>query len=239
MKQTISLFIICFSLTAYGQNVMASDGQPLGPKKYFMTVCWGKTSSDILNENGIYSVSHFCSCMADEIAPKHPRKRIDHYFTEDFLFQLFQDSSNLGLIKEYITKNREKEYIEPVQAFPHSKIRDSILLELIELCDYKAYFDSIREGRLTELLKENDWSEIQIAEIRNKVIFSIFIADRRLYYLHSQYNNEELQSLLNYFKSLTSKELSDLDVRYDREILIMISGKNGKYMDERIRLALE
>jgi hypothetical protein len=238
MKQTISLFIICFSLAAYGQNVIASDGQPLGPKKYFMTVCRGKTPSDILNENGIYSVSHFCSCMADEIAPKHPRKRIDQYFTEDFLFQLFQDSLNLGLIKEYISKNRDKEFIEPAPRFVHTKIRDSILIELIELCDYKTYFDSIREERLAELLKENNWNKRQISEIREKVIFSVFIADR-LYSLHSQYNNEQLQSLLNYFKSLTSKELSELDMRYDREILMMISGKNGKYMDERIRLALE
>jgi len=235
-KTTIYIFIICLHLTAYGQNVVSSDGQSLGPKKYFMSVCWRKTPSLILNEKGIYSVRHFCSCLADEIVPKHSKKLIDQYFTQEFLGHILQDSINLKLITDYISKNQDNEFIDPVQSFPQSKIRDSILLELIELCDYKAYFDSIRDERLQVLSKENEWNDEQIAQIREKVVFSDFKAER-LYSFYSQYNNEQLQSLLNYFKSLTTKELSELELRYDQGVLLMISAKNGKYMDERIRNA--
>lgn len=126
----------------------------------------------------------------------------------------------------------------PTEVVARGDVRDSLVSELRVICDYEAYFDSIRELRLKILAEEYGWSTERVSEIRSKVKFSDF--DMHYFYSgYSRYSTEELKEILYYFKEMTEEELSRSNIKHERVIVMNIEGNNGENMDSRIKRASE
>lgn len=126
----------------------------------------------------------------------------------------------------------------PTEIIVRGEIRDSLVSELITLCDYKGYFDSIRDMRLEVLSKEFNWNSEKVSKIREKVKFS----DLDIHYFYSgysKYSTEELREILSYLQSMSSKELSNTNIKYETIILSNIGRADGTNMDGKIKRAAE
>lgn len=242
MKKLKFILICCltsvFIFNVYTQDVLTVDGYSIGPKKFFVSVCVRNLQENALEDKVRYNANHFCNCIADEIVQKYSKSQMDYFLNQDHINDIQGDSSSLKIIFECVSKNKNTDVVEPYQIFPKNKVRDSILNELIEVCAYESFFDSIRDSRLNVLSKEYVWTNEQLNEIRNRVNFSEFKAINFSYF-YSQYSTDEIKSILNYFKSLTRDELVKSKIKHDPEVIMMIKGKNDKNMDSRIRLAAD
>lgn len=126
----------------------------------------------------------------------------------------------------------------PAEVIVRGEIRDSLVSELITLCDYKGYFDSIRDMRLEMLSKEFDWNSEKVSKIREKVKFSD--VDMHYFYSgYSKYSTKELQEILGYFQSMSEEELSKTMIKYETIILMNIGRPDGTNMDGKIKRAAE
>lgn len=125
----------------------------------------------------------------------------------------------------------------PVEVIARGEIRDSLVSELITLCDYKGFFDSIRDMRLEVLSKEFNWNSEKVSKIQEKVKFS----DLDMHYFYSgysKYSTEELREILGYFQSMSDEELSNTMIKYETIILRNIGIADGTNMDGKIKRAV-
>ena len=91
------------------------------------------------------------------------------------------------------------------------------------MCDYESYFNSSREKIIAIISEENTASDTQIAKIRDEVTFSDFDLIH-FYSAYSIYTEEELVTILEYFKEMTPEELARSNVKHEKVVLMNIDG---------------
>lgn len=228
-------FIMLNAVPSFSQDIISSDGFSMGPRSVFIEVCTENMAPSTSSLPVLYSIPGFCNCMADELLPTLTRSQMDYYFAQEHMDELVEDSLARTIISECTLKNLHDKYkngqtaLTPAQVIPPPEVitrgatRDSIVRELVVLCDYESYFNSSREKIIAIISEENTASDTQIAKIRDEVTFSDFDMIH-FYSAYSIYTEEELVTILEYFKEMTSEELARSNVKHEKVVLMNIDG---------------